>query len=122
MEYCDLLTEILKIESTVRFVGMYDCNFKIITDGYQSGVIPHVSREEHQNSIRYDIKRWETYKMFQSQLGDTKYAMVRYDKVILLTFSLSGEEFLRVTIEPTANYKMIIDKIQDLIIKNPILH
>ncbi|MCH7560367.1 MAG: hypothetical protein IIC67_03190 [Thaumarchaeota archaeon] len=118
MDHCQVLTEILNIEPTVRFVGMYDCNFKIITDGYQPGVIPHVSREEHQNSIRYDIRRWETYRMFQNQLGDTEYAMVKYNKVTLLTFSLSDGEFLRVAIEPDADYKMLIDKIQDIIIKN----
>lgn len=121
MEHTELLTKILETVPSVRFVGMYDCNFEKITDGVQKGIIPHLSRDEMQNSVRYDIRRWETYKMFQNQLGDTKYSMVKYDKAILLTFSLNAGEFLRLSIEPNADYKIIIEKIQDLIIKNPVL-
>ena len=116
MEHCDLLVEILKVEST-RFVGMYDMNFEKITDGYQADIIPHLSREEMQDSVRYDIRRWETYKMFQSQLGTAKYAMVKFDNAILLTFALNNDEYLRVSIEADADYKTIIEKIRAILIK-----
>lgn len=121
MEHRELLTEILKIEQT-RFVGMYTDNCDKITDGWKPGVLTHLSNDEMQNSIRYDMRRWETYKMFHNQLGDTKYAMVRYEKATLLTFSLDNGEFLRVSIEPDADYKTIIEQIQDVIIKNHFLH
>lgn len=121
MEYCQFLLEILKIDPTVRFVGMYDDDYKKITDGYQADVIAHLSREEMANSVRYDMKRWETYKMFHNQLGDSQYAMVKYEKAILLTFSFNQGEYLRVSLEPNADYKHIIDKIQSLIIKNPVI-
>lgn len=122
MKHSHLLHEFLKIAPTVRFVGMYDSNFNKITDDYQSGIVPLLSREEYQNSVRYDMKRWETFKMFNNQLGDVMYSMTRFDNAILLTFSLGDGEVLRVSIEPTADYKYIIDKIQDLIIRNPGLH
>lgn len=121
MEYCQFLLEILKIGSTVRFVGMYDDDYKKITDGYQADVIAHMSRDEMENSVRYDMKRWETYKMFHNQLGDPQYAMVKYEKAILLTFSFNQGEYLRVSTEPTADYKHIIDQILSLIIKNPVI-
>ena len=73
------------------------------------------------NSIRYDMKRWETYKMFHNQLGDTKFAMVKYEKAILLTFSINKDEYLRVSIEPNADYKRVIEQIEALILKNPVL-
>ncbi|MFQ5782175.1 MAG: hypothetical protein ACE5GR_03855 [Nitrosopumilus sp.] len=116
MEHCDLLTEILKIEHT-RFVGMYDMNFEKITDGYQADIIPYLSREEMQDSVRYDIRRWETYKMFQSQLGVAKYAMVNFENAILLTFSLKNNEYLRVSIDSDVDYKALIEKIQNTLIK-----
>lgn len=116
MEHCDLLVEILKVENT-RFVGMYDMNFEKITDGYQSDIIPHLSREEMQDSVRYDIRRWETYKMFQSQLGIAKYAMVKFENAILLTFALNNNEYLRVSIETDADYKVVIEKIRELLVK-----
>lgn len=121
MEHCEFLNTVLKIEPAIRFVGMYNDNFEKIVDGYQPGTIPHLSIAEMQNSVRYDIRRWETYKMFHSQLGDPKYAMVKYDKATLMTFSLNEGKFLRVSIEPTADYKILIDQIQDLINKYPIL-
>ena len=121
MEHCELLTEILKIDQT-RFVGLYTSNCDKITDGANPGILTHLSNDEMLNSIRYDMRRWETYKMFHNQLGDTKYAMVRYDKAILLTFSLDNGEFLRVSIEPEADYKTIIEQIQDTVVKNHFLH
>jgi hypothetical protein len=121
MEYCEFLTEILKIDPTVRFVGMYDDTYKVITDGFQAGALAHLSREEMQNSVRYDMKRWETYKMFHNQLGDTKFAMVKFDKAILLTFSFNKDEYLRVSLEPDADYVHIINQIESLIMKNPLI-
>ena len=121
MEYCEFLTEILKIDPMVRFVGMYDDTFKIITDGFQPGALTHLSREEMQNSVRYDMKRWETYRMFHNQLGDTRFAMVKYDKAILITFSFNKSDYLRVSLEPDADYAGIINKIESLLAKNPII-
>src|SRR5574338_30153 len=124
MDHCELLTEIMKIDPTVRFVGMYQgTDFNVITDGFQPEKygLAHLSREEMKNSVRYDMKRWETYKMFHSQLGDTEFAMVKYEKAILLTFSINQDEYLRVSLEPDADYKQIITQIEDLIAKNPVI-
>lgn len=124
MDHCDLLTEIMKIDPTVRFVGMYrGADFNVITDGFQPEKynLAHLSREEMKNSVRYDMKRWDTYKMFHSQLGDTEFAMVKYEKAILLTFSINEDEYLRVSLEPNADYKQIIEQIEGLIAKNPVI-
>lgn len=121
MEHCEFLNEILKIDSAVRFVGMYDEDYKKITDGYQADVLAHLSREEMQSSVRYDMKRWETYKMFHNQLGDTQFAIVKYDKAILMTFSFNQGEYLRVSVEPDADYRKIVEKIQSLLMKNPVI-
>jgi len=116
MEHCDLLTEILKIENT-RFVGMYNMNMEKITDGYRAGIIPHLSRDEYQDSVRYDIRRWETYKMFQNQLGIAKFAMVKFENATLLTFAIANDEYLRVSIEPDINYHDVIEEIQEILRK-----
>jgi len=121
VEHCAFLTEVMKVDPTVRFVGLYNSNFEKIVDSVQPGIIPHLSRDEMQNSVRYDIRRWETYKMFHNQLGDSEYAMIKYDKAILLTFSLSEQKYLRVSIEPNTDYKSVIEQIQGLIKKNPVL-
>jgi hypothetical protein len=122
VKHSHLLHEFLKISPSIRFVGMYDANFNKITDDFQTGTTPLLSREEMQNSVRYDMKRWETYKMFSNQLGDAVYSMTKFEKATLLTFSLGDGESLRVSIESSADYKDIIDKVQDLIIRNPGLH
>lgn len=122
MDYNNLYQSVFEIDPAIRFVGIYDCNSKAIIDGFKPGIIPHVSKTEHQNSIRYDMRRWETYKMFESPLGNPNYSMVHYDKVNLLTFSMNEGELLRIAIEPDADYKSIIQKILDLIINNPIIN
>lgn len=107
------------MEQSIRFAGMYNDKFEKIVDSFQPGTISHLSMDEMQNSVRYDIRRWETYKMFHAQLGETKYAMVKYEKATLLTFSLNDGKFLRISIEPDTDYKMVIERIQNLIAKNP---
>lgn len=119
MEHCEFLMEVLKMEQSIRFAGMYNDKFEKIVDSFQPGTISHLSMDEMQNSVRYDIRRWETYKMFHAQLGETKYAMVKYEKATLLTFSLNDGKFLRISIEPDTDYKMVIERIQNLIAKNP---
>jgi len=121
MEYNAFFTEVLKISPQIRFAGIYNSNFEKIVDGYQQGIIPLLNRNEYQNSMRFDIRRWETYKMFHGQLGESKYAMVKYAKATLLTFVLEGEKFLRVSINPDTDFKMLIEGVQELINKNPIL-
>lgn len=120
MEYRELLGEIIKLGPAIRFVGMYDSNFNKITDDFSAGTYGYLSRDEQLNSIRYDIRRWETYKMFRTQLGETHFAMVKYDKAILLTFPIGEGEHLRISIEPDSDYKTIIEKVEEIIKKNPV--
>ena len=120
MDYYDLLSEVFKVSPAIRFVGIYDCHFKKITDDFQPGILQYLSREEMQNSTRYDIRRWETYKLFQHQFGETNFAMVQYDKVILAIFPVGEKVHLRVSMEPQANYSEIIERIQNLL-RKPIL-
>ena len=122
MDHCELLRHILDLDNGIRFAGMYDENYKIITDGFKPGALTHLSREEMQNSVRYDMKRWETYKMFHSQLGDSKFALVKYEKAILITFSFNKNEYLRVSLEPDADYAGFISKIEGLLLKNPVIN
>lgn len=119
MEHCEFLTAVLNMDNAIRFAGMYDDNFEKIVDSFQPGTYAYLSNDEMQNSVRYDIRRWETYKMFHKQLGESKYAMVKYEKATLLTFSLNEGKFLRISIEPDADYKIIINRISELIEKNP---
>ena len=121
MEFNTFFDEVLKISPQIRFAGIYNSNFEKIVDGYNSGIIPLLSKDEYKNSMSYDIRRWETYKMFHSQLGESRCSMVKYAKVTLLTFSLEEDKFLRVSINPIVDYKIIIDKVQELITQNPIL-
>ena len=121
MDHCELLQKILDIDEDVRFVGMYDDNYKIITDGFRPGALTHLSREEMQNSVRYDMKRWETYKLFHNQLGDSKFALVKHEKAILITFSFNKNEHLRISLEPNANYAEFIGKIEELLSLNPVI-
>ncbi|NDB32204.1 MAG: hypothetical protein EB150_04055 [Nitrososphaeria archaeon] len=123
VEYNEFLTKIFELDEDVRFVGMYRSDFSVITDSYQPSKygLSHLSREEMKDSVRYDMKRWDTYKLFHKQLGETLFAMVKFEKTILLTFSINRDEYLRVSLEPNADYKKIISAIESLIMKNPVI-
>ena len=121
MEHCAFLNEILTYDS-IRYAAMFDSDFKMIVDGNKPGILPYLSRDEQENSVRYDIRRWETYKMFHNQLGESKYAMVKFEKATLLTFSLSDGKFLRLSIEPNADYQSLINRVSIFIENNPKLY
>ena len=121
MEYGDLLEQIFKISPSIRFAGMYDADSEKITDDFQPGVLQHLSRDEMKDCNRYDGKRWDTYKLFQSQLGEPNFSMVKYDKVIQTTFALYGGKRLRVSMEPDSDYKSLIDRIQNMLMRIPVL-
>lgn len=123
VEYNEFLTKIFELDEDVRFVGMYRSDFSVITDSYQPSKygLSHLSREEMKDSVRYDMKRWDTYKLFHKQLGEALFAMVKFEKTILLTFSINRDEYLRVSLEPNADYKKIISAIESLIMKNPVI-
>ena len=121
MEHVDILDQIFKISPAIRFVGLYDSNSEKITDDFQPGVLQHLSREEMKDSTRYDGKRWDTYKMFQRQLGEPNFAMVKYDKIIQATFPVSDGVRVRVSMEPDSDFQGIMQKIQNLLVKVPLL-
>ena len=121
MEHGDILDQIFKISPAIRFVGLYDSNSEKITDDFQPGVLQHLSREEMKDSTRYDGKRWDTYKMFQRQLGEPNFAMVKYDKIIQATFPVSDGVRVRVSMEPDSDFQGIMQKIQNLLVKVPLL-
>lgn len=121
MDYYDLVNQIFRISQSIRYVGIYDSYSEKITDGFSPGTLQHLSIEEMQNSTKYDIKRWETYKLFERQLGQAGFAMVKYDKAILVTFPHGTGSHIRVSMEPDANYKDIIDRVQGLLVRNPVL-
>lgn len=121
MEHGDVLDQIFKISPAIRFVGLYDSNSEKITDDFQPGVLQHLSREEMRDSTRYDGKRWDTYKMFQRQLGEPNFAMVKYDKIIQATFPVSDGVRVRVSMEPDSDFQGIMQKIQNLLVKVPLL-
>ena len=124
MEYGEFLTKIFDLGSAVRFVGMYrGADGSVITDDYQPEKygLSHLSREEMKDSVRYDMKRWDTFKLFKKQLGEASFAMVKFEKTILLTFSINRDEYLRVSLEPNADYKKIISEIESLIMRHSVI-
>ncbi len=121
MEHTKFLINILKMNPLIRFAGVYNENFEKLLEWFQPGTLPILSLDEMENSVRYDIRRWETYRLFEKQLGDSKFALVKYGNAILITFALIDNKFLRISTEPDVDYKKLIDEILEIISKNPIL-
>ena len=119
MDNYELLNKTFQVSPSIRYVGIFDAHGEKITDSFSPGTLQHLNIEEMHDSTRYDIKRWETYKKFQKQLGETNFSMVKFDKAILLTFPHSNGAHIRVSIEPDTDYKEIIAKIENLLNRYP---
>lgn len=81
-------------------------------------MVSYLTKKETENSIRAEMKRWKSYKLFYNKIGNTQYSMVKYDKVTLITISLNENELLLVSLDPVVDYYRIMSHILYLLNHN----
>ena len=114
MDYSKLCAKILKIDSKIRVVAVYDEWAKKLAIEKKEGVEVYVPEKMTQESVNQAIFRWKSRKNMVQWIGKSKYAMSEYEKIKRFTFYLDEEKLLLVTAEPDIDHNLIIEKIQKL--------
>ena len=115
MDYEKLCSQILMIDSKIRFAAVYDFWAERIAGGMKEGLDSHLEEKITINSVNQALLRWKSRKTMEEWIGKTKYAMAEYEKVKRFTFYFNENELLLISTEPNVDNEFIIKRIKKLI-------
>ena len=85
-EFDELADRIFSIDNKIRFVGIIDRNAKHYK--MKQGATSYLSKEETEESMTDEMKRWENRKKYATKLGNPFYAMAMYEKTKRFTIPI----------------------------------
>ncbi len=115
MDFDKLFTDVLKIDSTIRYAAIQTNTGEKIAGGFRDDINPILSDDELKMMHYYASQRWQTRKNIEHKIGHTKYAMAEYDKLKRITFPINEKYLLMLTTEIHADHTKIINKVLELI-------
>lgn len=121
MDYEKLCSQILMIDSKIRFAAVYDFWAERIAGGMKEGLDSHLEEKITINSVNQALLRWKSRKTMEEWIGKAKYAMAEYEKVKRLTFYFNENELLLVSTEPDADHESVIKNIKKLLSDSSLL-
>ena len=118
MDFDKLFTDVLMIDSTIRYAAIQTNTGEKIAGGFRENIEPILSNDELKMMHYYASQRWQTRKNIEHKIGPAKYAMAEYDKLKRITFPLNEKYLLMLTTEINADHSRIIAKVLELIHNN----
>lgn len=115
MDFEKLCSDILNLDSSIRYAAIQNNAGVKITGGFRDGVNPILSDEELQMMHYYASQRWQTRKNIEHKIGPAKYALAEYDKIKRITFPLDEKHLLMITTEINTDHTNVIKKILELV-------
>ena len=117
MDYNSLCKDILKINSKVRYAGVYSVENGQIYDKTQDGITRFLDKEQTHNSLIHAYMRWKTRQHHATIIGEPIYAMAKYAKVNRITIPASKSSLLMISTETDLEPHEIMDDVMNLIVK-----
>ncbi len=114
MDFDKLCTNVLELDSKIRFTGVVNVQGVLIKNKYQKGVEEFLSESELKMSLHYSMLEWEKSKNLHHKIGAQKASVVEYEKVILISIPLNNSDMFVGSIEPDEDYFKMILKIKPL--------
>ncbi len=118
MDFDRLFTDVLKIDSTIRYAAIQNSTGEKITGGFRENINPILSNDELKMMHYYASQRWHTRKNIEHKLGATKYAMAEYDKLKRISFPINKKYLLLLATEINTDHTNVINKVLELIHNN----
>ena len=113
MDFEELSNNILKIDTKIRFVGMYQ-NGELFSQ-MQSGVESYLTKEETEQSLTDSLTRWKSRTKMQYKIGKPVFSLSKYKKFYRMTLPLNNGLVLATTTLDADILKIIseIEKIKN---------
>ncbi len=113
-DYSHILNEIISIEKSVRFAAICNKYGEITAHVLRDGVKLHLNEYETSKLIREAVSSWHYRHQLSFKLGEGKFALAVYEKLIRLTVPLNNENLLLLTLDGFENVPRIVATIQKL--------
>jgi len=81
MDFDKLFTDVMGIDSTIRYTAIQTSGGEKITGGFRENISPILDDDEIKMMHYYASQRWQTRKNIEHKLGNTKYVMAEYDTI-----------------------------------------
>ncbi|MDP9306206.1 MAG: hypothetical protein M3O68_07670 [Thermoproteota archaeon] len=114
-----LLKEILKINSSLRWIAIADSNGTLLNIARRDGLEPLMTRQENQEYTLNAITRHKSRLKFEDKLGRLVYSLGKYEKLVRIVTPINNKYYVLLTVdveEPHIDSLMreqIIPKIKD---------
>ena len=118
MDFDKLHTDVMKIDSTIRYAAVQNDVGEKICGGFRENINPILSDDELKMMHYYVSQRWQTRKNIEHKLGNTKYAMAEYDKLKRISFPINEKYLLLLATEISTDHTSVINKVLELIHNN----
>jgi hypothetical protein len=116
-----LSKEILKINSSLRWIAIADSNGTLLNIARRDGLEPLMTRQENQEYTLNAITRHKSRLKFEDKLGRLVYSLGKYEKLVRIVTPINNKFYVLLTVdveEPHIDSLMreqIIPKIKDKI-------
>src|SRR5215207_11505039 len=110
MRETSLCDRIIKLDRSIRFVGIVNNRGEVIEGGFKQGVKPLLNGTDEQQMYIHSLSNLTMLQSYSDRLGMVRYSLTEHEKVILMTFPL-GDGILCLSAMPKANMNKIRDKV-----------
>ena len=114
-----LSKEILKINSSLRWIAIADSSGTLLNIARRDGLEPLMTRQENQEYTLNAIARHKSRLKFEDKLGRLVYSLGKYEKLVRIVTPIDNKYYILLTVdveEPHIDSLMreqIIPKIKD---------
>jgi len=115
LDFDKLLTNVMGIDSTIRYAAIQNSDGKKISGGIRENISPILNDDEIKMMHYYASQRWQTRKNIEHKIGKTKYAMAEYDKLKRISFPMNEKYLLMLTTGINTDHTRVITKVLELI-------
>ena len=117
MDYNSLNGDIIKLNSKIRYAGIYQTGSVQIWEKIQKGITRFFDKEKTNDTLIHAYMRWRTRQHDSDIIGQPLYSITKYAKINRLTIPVSTKALLMVNSEPELELHEVVDDIINLITK-----
>ncbi len=110
-----LCNRIIKLDRSIRFVGIVNNRGEVIEGGFKQGIEPLLNGTDEQQMYIHSLSNLTVLQSYSGRLGKVRYSLTEHDKVMLLTFPLGGDAILCLSAKPKADISKIRNKVMKVL-------
>jgi hypothetical protein len=114
MRELSLCDRIIKLDRSIRFVGIVNHRGEVVEGGFKQGVEPLLNGTDEQQMYIHSLSNLTMLQSYSDKLGMVRYSLTEHEKVTLMTFPLR-EGILCLSAMPKVDMNKIRNKVMKVL-------